>query len=114
MMLIWIIMALTGGTATVLLVTFQRKIMIRNWKLLLMVNLWFIVFWCIGESFARQAQIWHISFDNFSATEILGTQIGNIIYFAVVTTILSTVALVMKRTYSEGKKFHEIFFKEQK
>jgi hypothetical protein len=114
MILIWIIMALTGGTATVLLLLFQRKIMLKNWRLLALVNIWFIIFWCIGESVARQNNLWHISFDNFSGTEILGTQLGNIIYFAVVTTILATVALIMEKTYSEGKRFHDIFFKEQK
>lgn len=114
MILIWIIMALTGGTATVLLFLFQRKIIFNNWKLLTLVNLWFIIFWCIGESFARQNNLWHISFDNYSGFEILGTQAGNIIYFAVVTTILATVTLVMEQTYAEGKRFHDIFFKEQK
>lgn len=113
MILIWIIFGLTAGIAFTTLVVFQRQILLKYWPTIGLVNIWFLIFWIIGESVARQNHLWHISFDSFSSTEILGTQLGNIIYFVVVNTILSTVAIIMYHAYRRDLRFRDIFFKKE-
>lgn len=113
MILIWILFSLTAGTMLLAILVFKFPTVLKNWQTIAAVDFWVITLLCIGESVARQHGLWHINFDTFSSTEVLGTQLGNIIFYVIVTTILSAVTIIMHNSYQKNLRFRDVFFKKE-
>jgi hypothetical protein len=113
MILIWIIFSLTAGLSLLAILIFKFPTIVKSWQTIAIVDFWIITLLCIGESVARQHHLWHISFDSFSSTEMLGTQLGNIIFYLIVTTILSSITIIMRNSYKNNLRFRDVFFKKE-
>ena len=110
MILIWIIMAIVCAIPVYYITRFHRQIVVKYWKIIGLVNLFVLILWSFGDDFARQNGIWHISFDDFSATVVAGMQIGNAFWFLVINTILCVVTIVMWQADEKKMRFRDLFF----
>lgn len=110
MILIWIIMAVVCAVPVFAIARWHRDIIIKYWKILVLINIFVLFLWSFGDNFARQNNIWHISFDNFSGKVVLGMQIGNAFWFLVINTILSIITIIMWQAHHQHRRFRDLFF----
>lgn len=111
MILIWIIMIIYCLLPLTIIFSWHIKTIKKYWRPLLVVNLVIIALSSLADNFATRNQIWHITFDQFSATPILGTQLGNLIWYTVITFILSVITILMWNARQTGVHFRTVFIK---
>lgn len=107
---IWIIMAIVCAIPFYYIGRWHRQIIVKYWKIILLVNLYVLVLWSFGDSFARQNDIWRISFSGFPGKVVLGMQIGNAFWFLVINTVLCIVTIIMWQAHNQHRRFRDIFF----